>query len=90
MSLAACHSACRCISATRAHRSLIRLTAVLFAGLAPLGGSDKPVLAPYAANVDNGQGIARSYYYHPEVRLRKLHLVRPDLIPYPLAYEVYC
>jgi hypothetical protein len=26
----------------------------------------------------------------PEVRLRKLHLVRPDLIPYPLCYEVYC
>ena len=25
-----------------------------------------------------------------EVRLRKLHLVRPDLIPYPLAFEVYC
>ena len=23
-------------------------------------------------------------------QLRKLHLVRPDLIPYPLAYEVYC
>jgi len=27
---------------------------------------------------------------HPEVRLRKLHLVRPDLIPYPIAYEVCC
>ena len=26
----------------------------------------------------------------PEVRLRKLHLVRPDLIQYPLSYEVYC
>lgn len=26
----------------------------------------------------------------PEVRLRKLHLVRPDLIPYPIATEVYC
>ena len=26
----------------------------------------------------------------PEVRLRKLHLVRPDLIPYPVSYEVYC
>jgi hypothetical protein len=26
----------------------------------------------------------------PEVRLRKLHLVRPDLIPYPIAYETYC
>ena len=26
----------------------------------------------------------------PEVRLRKLHLVRPDLIPYPIAYDIYC
>jgi hypothetical protein len=26
----------------------------------------------------------------PEVRLRKLHLVRPDLIPYPIMLEVYC
>ena len=24
-----------------------------------------------------------------EVRLRKLHLVRPDLIPYPIMFEVY-
>lgn len=22
--------------------------------------------------------------------LRKLHLFRPDLIPFPLMYEVYC
>jgi hypothetical protein len=27
---------------------------------------------------------------YPEVRLRKLHLVRPDLIPYPIASEVVC
>lgn len=26
----------------------------------------------------------------PQVRLRKLHLVRPDLIPYPLFSEIYC
>ncbi len=26
----------------------------------------------------------------PGVGLRKLHLVRPDLIPYPIAYEIYC
>jgi hypothetical protein len=26
----------------------------------------------------------------PEVRLRKLHLVRPDLIQYPICFEVYC
>lgn len=25
-----------------------------------------------------------------EVRLRRLHLVRPDLIPYPIAYELIC
>jgi hypothetical protein len=25
-----------------------------------------------------------------EVKLRKLHLVRPDLIGYPLFFEVYC
>lgn len=25
-----------------------------------------------------------------EVRLRKLHLVRPDLIHYPIHYDVYC
>ncbi len=31
-----------------------------------------------------------SSFYRPEVRLRKLHLVRPDLIPYPIEYEVYC
>jgi len=26
----------------------------------------------------------------PEVRLRRLHLVRPDLIPYPIEIEVFC
>jgi hypothetical protein len=26
----------------------------------------------------------------PEVRIRRLHLVRPDLISYPLSYEIYC
>jgi hypothetical protein len=25
-----------------------------------------------------------------EVRVRRLHLVRPDLIRYPIAYEVVC
>ena len=26
----------------------------------------------------------------PMTKLRKLHLVRPDLIPYPVATETYC
>ena len=25
-----------------------------------------------------------------ETKMRKLHLVRPDLIPIPLTYNVYC
>ncbi|HZL33869.1 MAG TPA: hypothetical protein VFC78_01085 [Tepidisphaeraceae bacterium] len=41
-----------------------------------------------AAGLDSQSPLARSFY--PEVRLRKLHLVRPDLIPYPIAYEIYC
>jgi hypothetical protein len=42
--------------------------------------------APQAA-ARSGDAVA---YLHPEVRLRKLHLVRPDLIHYPLSVEVVC
>ena len=31
-----------------------------------------------------------STHFMVEVRLRRLHLARPDLIPYPLETEVYC
>jgi hypothetical protein len=33
---------------------------------------------------------AVSYIPALEVRLRKINVVRPDLIPYPIAYEVIC
>jgi len=26
----------------------------------------------------------------PQVFLRRLHLVRPDLIPYPISVEIFC
>ena len=60
-----------------------------FAGLAlfaPQAGSTSlsPTHRHSAADPDALAGI------RPETRLRKLHLVRPDLIPYPIAYEVYC
>ena len=42
---------------------------------------------PKAADANTTQGEAAMA---AEVRLRKLHLVRPDLIPYPIAYEVCC
>ena len=54
----------------------LTLAAAPLPATAPLGPSSVPVGA-----------LA---HFRPEVRLRKLHLVRPDLIPYPIAYEVYC
>jgi hypothetical protein len=36
------------------------------------------------------QDVPGAVAYRTEVRLRKLHLVRPDLIPYPIEYEIYC
>ena len=44
-------------------------------------------ITPPAATPADKQGEAVSI---KEVRIRKLHLVRPDLIPYPLYYEVVC
>ena len=43
-----------------------------------------------ADNINAPSGETPSANNRGEVRLRKLHLVRPDLIPYPIAYEVYC
>jgi hypothetical protein len=63
--------------------------AVLTAGLvltATLPQMSVPAATPVMTPA-TGDSLAS---YRPEVRLRKLHLVRPDLIPYPLAYEVYC
>jgi hypothetical protein len=43
--------------------------------------------APSSSESDR-QGLASTNF--PEVRIRKLHLVRPDLLPYPLVHEVFC
>jgi hypothetical protein len=50
------------------------------AGMIPSAHSS--ARTPTGPNIDS---VARY-----EVRLRKLHLVRPDLIPYPIKYDVYC
>lgn len=66
-------------------RSLITL-AVLTASLS--APASRPAATPPAQNTSAlDQSVAG---IRPEGRLRKLHLVRPDLIPYPIAYEVYC
>jgi len=49
----------------------------------------RPTTTPAVSTAPAVTGpIAASMF--PEVRLRKLHLVRPDLIFYPVQYEVYC
>jgi len=48
------------------------------------------LIAPTASNPAASEGESPTSQVPPEVRLRKLHLVRPDLIPYPIALEVYC
>jgi len=70
-------------------RSLTRLSilcaAMLFVGdISPAG----PVSADAPAAPTAQEEMAA--LLRPQVRIRKLHLVRPDLIPYPLAYEVLC
>ena len=70
------------------------LATLLLAGMIPansparMPASTSPHPGARAAAPDMaapGQSVARY-----EVRLRKLHLVRPDLIQYPISYDVYC
>ena len=67
-------------------RLVVRVFAVI-ALLSPIcspTGADAPAASP-----EQG-GLSPLSAVRPEVRLRKLHLVRPDLIPYPIASEIYC
>jgi hypothetical protein len=71
-----------------ARRLLVRSMFCLAASAACLvSPAGQPDPTPDAAVSQTGQELAG---IRPEGRLRKLHLVRPDLIPYPIAYEVYC
>lgn len=65
------------------------LTLTILLGVAPRADVSHSITAPGspAAIAPDENPTAR---LSPEVRLRKLHLVRPDLIPYPLAVDVYC
>ena len=60
----------------------IAVALLVSAGMIPPAHSSAQTPADLSAP---GDAVARH-----EVRLRKLHLVRPDLIPYPIHYDVYC
>jgi hypothetical protein len=61
----------------------VLLLACVGPSAAPPAREQAPPAAPAAA--DPAAAAAKN-----ETRLRKLHLVRPDLIPYPIAFEIYC
>jgi hypothetical protein len=69
-------------------RSVVRLI-LLSAALALIAPAAPKAACP-ASPLPSANPADSQAFYRPEVRLRKLHLVRPDLIPYPIAYEVYC
>ena len=69
----------------RLSRSALLLAVAFLGFLAPSRGAS--VATPVTSDPAGFDAVAG---IRPETRLRKLHLVRPDLIPYPIAYEVYC
>ena len=73
----------------RVARSLLLLTVGLMGFTAP-SERTAPAAGPSPADAGAALEGSESARLRPEGRLRKLHLVRPDLIPYPIAYEVYC
>ena len=69
------------LSPLRRVARLLVLVGCLASGFGPAQGS-----ASRDADPSADDAVART-----EVRaLRKLHLVRPDLIQYPLSYDVFC
>ena len=76
----------RPIGRARRTSRLLLVAALAAAGLVP--GTSATAARPAAA--DEARESVATSSLRPEVRLRKLHLVRPDLIMYPLAYDIYC
>ena len=77
------------LSGRRAARVLTSAAPLLLlAMLAP--AQSRPSNPPAVELTAPAIGEAPSAAMKGETRLRKLHLVRPDLIPYPIAFEVYC
>lgn len=72
-------------------RSHLIISLALMAAFMGAGSISSPRQTPMptAGAISAGQ-TPMAYLPRLEVRLRKVHLVRPDLIPYPIAIEVDC
>ena len=77
------------LSATRIVRFLAPVALLALMAPTPRAAVLPPrsATAPQAVSPASGDEVAS---VRREVRLRKLHLVRPDLIQYPLSVDVFC
>ena len=88
MPAASLRSVTKAVAMNCGRRSLVRL-ALFLTGILLVPFAATPVSPPQP--LTQSTPMARyDALRPPEVRLRKLHLVRPDLIPYPIEYEVVC
>ena len=67
-------------------RCVLSTLVVAVCCIAPGSGAPKQTIA---APTEGGDAQASSIAIHA-LRIRKLHLVRPDLINYPLVQDVIC
>jgi hypothetical protein len=75
----------------RGFRRLISAGAVVFALAAMTAISGDKAAGKNAVGISQGTPAANPQTaWLIEARIRRLHLVRPDLIPYPIAYEIVC
>jgi hypothetical protein len=63
---------------------------VALAALCLAAGATSPVTSSCNSNPGLEKKNAGVADMGNATRLRKLHLVRPDLIPYPMYIDVYC
>lgn len=73
--------------------SMVLIVVIAYAASRHYGGRELRGYEPparYRVWEDSPDPFATPQDYIREVRFRKLHLHRPDLIPYPLDVRYYC
>ncbi|MFT3788078.1 MAG: hypothetical protein QM770_18215 [Tepidisphaeraceae bacterium] len=69
--------------------SVRRLTGLALLALLTTS-SAKPTLSAVAPTAGFSRDAVAGELFKPQAKLRRLHLVRPDLILYPIKFDVFC
>lgn len=78
-------------AARRAASALLAVIVIGFAG-STTEAENPRVDSPLKSNrsAESVAGAAEVLANPTSIKLRRLHLVRPDLLPYPIQLDVYC